>query len=61
MPLTHFLLLIMAVVIAAALTLWALLASGLPQISLLIIVLGVAALVHLVHFGQRDRHHDQDG
>lgn len=61
MPLPHFLMLIMAVVVAAALTLWALLASGLPQISLLIVALAAALLVHLVHSGQRGTHHDQDG
>lgn len=61
MPLPHFLLLIMAVVVAAALTLWALLASGLPEISLLIVALSAALFVHLAHMGHRDTHHDQDG
>ena len=61
MPLPHFLLLIMAVVVAAALTLGALLALGLPEISLLILLLGAALLAHLVHLGDRDSHRDQDG
>jgi hypothetical protein len=57
MPLPHFLLMIMAVVLAAALSLWASFAAGLPEIALLLAALTGAALVHL---RQSDRQ-DHDG
>ncbi|WP_265499143.1 hypothetical protein [Paracoccus beibuensis] len=53
MPLTHFLVLICAVVVGAALTLWVSLAAGLPVVTILLLALSCALLVHL---GQRDRH-----
>lgn len=58
MPLPHFLLMILAVVLAAALTLWASIASGLPEVALLFAALTGAALVHL---GHRNRHDHRDG
>ena len=53
MPLTHFLMLICAVVIGAALTLWAGVAAGLPVVTILLLALSAALLVHL---GHRDNH-----
>ncbi|WP_272858614.1 hypothetical protein [Paracoccus stylophorae] len=57
MPLPHFLLLIVAVLLAAALTLFVFFAAGVPEIALALIVLTAAALLHL---GQRNRH-DHEG
>lgn len=57
MPLTHFLMLIAAVILGAALTLWAGFSAGVPQIAIALVALSAALLVHL---GQRDRH-DHDG
>ena len=57
MPLPHFLLLILTVVLAAAATLWASFAAGIPLMTLMLIVLtGVV----LVHYSSKNRH-DQDG
>jgi hypothetical protein len=53
MPLPHFLLLMIAVLLAAALTLWISVAAGVPEVALALIVLSAAALVHL---GHRNRH-----
>lgn len=57
MPLPHFLLLILAVVLAAAVTLWASLAAGVPLLTLLLIALTGAVLLH---FSTRNGH-DHDG
>lgn len=54
MPLPHFLLLIMAVILAAALTLWLFFATGMPEIVFALLVLGGAGLVHL----SLRKHHD---
>lgn len=51
MPLPHFLLMILAVTLAALLTLWAAFAAGVPELALLLIALSAVALVHL---GYRD-------
>lgn len=57
MPLPHFLLLIVAVILAAAITLWASLAAGVPLITLLLVALTGAALLH---FSTRNWHdHDR--
>ncbi|WP_170162107.1 hypothetical protein [Paracoccus siganidrum] len=57
MPLPHFLLLIMAVILAAALTLWLFFATGVPQILFALLILGGAGLVHL----SLRKHHDHRG
>lgn len=57
MPLTHFLLMILAVALAAILTLWASFAVGVPEMALLLVALSAAALVHLRHRNG----HDHDG
>lgn len=57
MPLTHFLLLIVAVILAGAFTLWASLAAGIPLMTLLLVALSGAALLH---FSTRNWHdHDR--
>ncbi|MGN7868315.1 hypothetical protein PARHAE_00466 [Paracoccus haematequi] len=56
MPLPHFLILIAAVILVAALTLWASFAAGVPAVAVALIALSGAALLHLA---QGDRHdHD---
>lgn len=56
MPLPHFLILIAAVILVAALTLWASFAAGAPAVAVALIALSGAALLHLA---QGDRHdHD---
>ncbi|MDP0925736.1 hypothetical protein Q0601_00985 [Paracoccus onubensis] len=57
MPLPHFLLLICTVVMAAAATLWFSLTAGVPLLTLLLIALTGAVLLH---FSTRNGH-DQDG
>lgn len=57
MPLPHFLLLILSVILAAALTLWASFAIGVPALAFLIMALSAAAIVHFGHRGG----HDHDG
>ena len=57
MPLTHFLMLIAAVVLGAALTLWISIAAGWSPIAVPLLALSAALLVHL---NQRNRH-DHDG
>ncbi|MFO1138854.1 MAG: hypothetical protein U1E41_07255 [Paracoccus sp. (in: a-proteobacteria)] len=55
MPLPHFLLLILAVILAAGVTIWAASAVGIPLVALAMLALVGAALAH---FGTRDhRHH----
>lgn len=54
MPLPHFLLLILAVFLAAALTLWASFVIGVPELALLLIALSAAAIVHLGHRNGHD-------
>lgn len=56
MPLPHFLLLIVVVLVTAALTLWVGFASGVPLFALVLLGLTAALLLHL---STRD-HHDQD-
>ena len=56
MPLPHFLVLIAAVILVAALTLWAVFAAGAPVVVLAMVTLSAAAALHLT---QSDRHdHD---
>lgn len=56
MPLTHFLMLIAAVILAAGVTLWFGLSAGVPPAAILVVTLGAALLLHL---GQRNGHdHD---
>lgn len=57
MPLTHFLMLIAAVILGAALTLWISIAAGWSPVAVPLLALS-AALVF--HYGQRGRH-DHDG
>ena len=54
MPLPHFLLLILAVILAAGLTIWVASAVGVP-----LFVLGLLALLGaaVAHLGMRDNHH----
>ncbi|SEN66849.1 hypothetical protein SAMN04489859_101282 [Paracoccus alcaliphilus] len=56
MPLPHFLLLLMAVILAAALTLWLSFAIGMPEIMLALLALAGAALVHM----SVRNHHDSE-
>lgn len=56
MPLPHFLLLIMAVILAAALTLWLAIALGVPEAALILPLLGAAAILHLSVGKRHDRH-----
>ena len=53
MPLTYFLLLICAVIVGAAVTLWVGISAGLPMVTILLVALSCALLVHL---GHRDGH-----
>ena len=56
MPLPHFLILIAAVILVAALTLWVSFAAGVPLMALALIALSAVAVLHL---SQGDRHdHD---
>lgn len=57
MPLPHFLMMLVTVILAAALTLWAGVAVGVPLVAMLLIALTAAALLHLRQRGG----HDQDG
>ncbi|WP_162798845.1 hypothetical protein [Paracoccus indicus] len=57
MPLTHFLMLIAAVVLGAALTLWISIAAGWSPVAVPLLVLSAALLVHLNHRNG----HDHDG
>ena len=57
MPLPHFLLMLVAVVLAALVTLWVTVSAGVPMIAVLLVGLSAAALLH---YSQRDRH-DHDG
>ncbi|MBC9246603.1 hypothetical protein H4P12_07730 [Paracoccus sp. 11-3] len=57
MPLPQFLLMLVAVVLAAMVTLWATVSAGVPMFAVLLVTLGAAALLH---YTQRD-HHDHDG
>ncbi|WP_196053582.1 hypothetical protein [Paracoccus lichenicola] len=56
MPLPHFLVLIAAVILVAALTLWAAFSAEAPMVVLAMITLSAAAALHLAH-GDR---HDHD-
>ena len=47
MPLPHFLVLIVAVILVAALTLWAAFSAGAPVVVLAMITLSAAAALHL--------------
>ena len=53
MPLPHFLILILAVILAAALTIWAATAIGVPLYALALIALSAAAILRLA----RRAHH----
>lgn len=53
MPLPHFLLLMIVVLLAAVLTLWVAFAAGVPELVLVLFALTAAALLHLDH---RNRH-----
>jgi hypothetical protein len=57
MPLPHFLALIFAVIVAAALTLWAAFAVGLAEIVILLAAHSAAVVLHLGQGGQ-DRRND---
>lgn len=54
MPLPHFLIMLCAVIVMAALTIWASLQAGIALVVLLLVALSAAVLLHL---GQRG-HHD---
>ncbi|MDB6176603.1 hypothetical protein PAF17_03685 [Paracoccus sp. Z330] len=54
MPLTHFLLLVLAVVLGAAVTLWVSFSAGVPEVALALVALTAAALVHLGHRSGHD-------
>lgn len=53
MPLPHFLILILAVILAAGLTLWAASAAGVPLFALGLLALAAAGIAHLT---TRDHH-----
>ncbi|AGT09130.1 hypothetical protein [Paracoccus aminophilus] len=58
MPLPHFLLMLAAVIIAAAVTIWVALSAGLPPAVLGLIALLIAAAVHFTRRDSgEDRHH----
>lgn len=57
MPLPHFLLLIAAVILAAAVTLWASFAAGMPELLLGLVALGAAGFVHLSAGKRHDTNH----
>ncbi|WP_022707263.1 hypothetical protein [Paracoccus zeaxanthinifaciens] len=57
MPLPHFLMLLTAVILGAAVTLWAGLAAGVPPVAFLVLALSAALCAHL---GWRN-HHDPKG
>ena len=57
MPLTHFLMLIAAVITGAALSLWVSIASGWSPMAVPLLALSAALLVHLNHRNG----HDHDG
>lgn len=57
MPLPQFLLMLVAVVLAAMATLWVTVSAGVPMFAVLLVALSAAALLH---YTQRD-HHDHDG
>lgn len=54
MPLPHFLTLIAAVIIAAAVTLSAAFAVGLAEMVILLSTLGAAVALHLAHDGRKN-------
>jgi hypothetical protein len=54
MPLPHFLTMIAVVVFAAAMTLWAAFAVGVPEMLLLLVALSGAVALHLVHDGRKN-------
>lgn len=54
MPLPHFLVLIAAVIVIAALTLWAAFAAGTPVVVLAMVTLSAAAALHLSHGNGQD-------
>lgn len=56
MPLPHFLILVLGVILGAALTLWAAFSAGAPVVVLAMVTLSAAAALHLVH--DRGRDHD---
>lgn len=56
MPLPYFLMMILAVVLAGALTLWVALSAGLSVMVLAMVALSAAAVLHLA----RDRNGDHD-
>ncbi|MFV0384821.1 hypothetical protein [Paracoccus sp. (in: a-proteobacteria)] len=57
MPLPQFLLTILLVAIATVMTLWASVASGISLLLLALVILSVAAVLHL----SISSHRDQDG
>lgn len=54
MPLPHFLILVLGVILGAALTLWAAFSAGAPVVVLAMVTLSAAAALHLVHDQGRD-------
>ena len=53
MPLPHFLILILAVILAAALTLWIASAAGVPLMAMALVILMAAGIAH---FAMREDH-----
>ncbi|WP_199259799.1 hypothetical protein [Paracoccus binzhouensis] len=53
MPLPHFLILILAVILAAGLTIWAASAVGIPLVAIGLLALAAAGIAHLT---MRDHH-----
>lgn len=53
MPLPQFLILLLVVIVAAALTLWLALSSGVPFAALMLIALSAALAVHLTKHDRR--------
>lgn len=63
MPLPHFLLMLVVVIVAALLTIWAAVSVGVPIAVLGVLLLIAAMLAHLAGRiePRQDRHHSPDG
>lgn len=57
MPLPHFLLLLLTVIAAAGLTIWAAIVTNVPATVMGLVVLAAATVVHLGNIPRDDEHH----
>ena len=60
MPLPHFLLLLLTVITAAALTIWAAVATNVPATVMGLIVLAAAMILHFGNISGNDTHHHDE-